>query len=103
MGRVDPRGVLIAQVYGTVCRHAEHGNPAAEALVELAEITTEPAILSEVAATFTSSDPNTHWFRERGLELLYAAGADGVQVERIRAERASRRGGFDLGAFAEQA
>jgi hypothetical protein len=95
--------VLIAQVYGTVCRYAEHGNPAAEALVELAGITTEPEILSEVAATFTGLDPNTHRYRARGLELLYAAGADEEQVQRIIAERAARRRGFDLGRFAEQA
>lgn len=88
--------IAVAQLCGTVQRHAGQDSTTDEAVAELHTITTDPHLLAHAT---TSTDRRIHG---RVVELLLAAGADPQALAQAQAEVDANSVGGGLGAFAQR-
>lgn len=88
--------IAVAQLRGTVQRHAGRDSTTGEAVTELHGITTDPHLLAHAT---TSRDRRIHG---RVVGLLLAAGADPQALEQAQAEVDANNASGGLGAFAQR-
>ncbi len=74
-----------------------------EAIAELREVTDDPAVLADEAASYATFDSPGWWWKGEAVQLILDAGADpDLVMDYVEVWAAKRARSFDLGRFAEQ-
>jgi hypothetical protein len=76
------RRAIVSRLYDTTADHAgglREGFTRSQALAELAQVSTDPELLSEAAARHATAD---NWYAIGAVDLLLAAGADQELIDR---------------------